>query len=95
MQFRTSFLLPVLVIVVSSIEQVAHNSVAADVMSAIIALCRALALPILAEGVENREQAALLAAAGCIHLQGWHFGYPISAEAMISRLQPDEYRAAS
>lgn len=79
----------------SLVEQVAQNSAAADVMSAIIALCRALALPILAEGVENREQAALLAAAGCTHLQGWHFGYPMSSEAMNASLHSDRYQAAS
>ena len=46
---------------------------------AIVSLCRALDLPILAEGVETAEQAAMLRANGCKYLQGWYFGRPVSA----------------
>lgn len=61
-------------------ERVADDQTAVAVVKAIVALCKALKLPLLAEGVETLAQADLLRAAGCAYLQGWHFGHPQSAE---------------
>jgi diguanylate cyclase (GGDEF)-like protein len=66
----------------SLVEAVTTDPAAADVLLAIVSLCRALGLPILAEGVETAEQAAMLRANGCKYLQGWHFGRPVSARAI-------------
>ena len=63
----------------SLVEAVASDPAASNVLLAIVSLCRALDLPILAEGVETAEQAAMLRANGCKYLQGWHFGRPVSA----------------
>ena len=46
---------------------------------AIITLSRALALPIVAEGVETEQDAQILTLAGCDYLQGWHLGRPAPA----------------
>ena len=62
-------------------ERVAEDQNAVAVVHAIIALCSALKLPLLAEGVETSAQADLLRTIGCTYMQGWHFGYPQSAEA--------------
>lgn len=61
--------------------RVADDQTAVEVVRAIIALCNALKLPLLAEGVETPAQAEMLRNAGCAYMQGWHFGYPQSAEA--------------
>lgn len=74
----------------SFVEHVATDSDAADVALAIIALGSALRLPILAEGVETPEQAALLTTAGCAYMQGWHYGRPMSAAAIGARFTGDE-----
>ena len=61
------------------VEAVVSDPAAADVFVAIVSLCKALGLPILAEGVETPEQAAMLTDNGCAFLQGWHFGRPMLA----------------
>lgn len=61
-------------------ERIAQDQNAIAVVHAIIALCSALNLPLLAEGVETSDQADLLRTVGCTYMQGWYFGYPQSAE---------------
>ncbi|MDP3674770.1 MAG: EAL domain-containing protein [Novosphingobium sp.] len=66
----------------SLVENLSFDRNAIDVLTAIMSLCRALNLPILAEGVETKAQAAILTAAGCSFMQGWYYGHPVSAEEM-------------
>jgi diguanylate cyclase (GGDEF)-like protein len=58
--------------------------------AAIVQLGDALGLPVTAEGVETREQAALLRDAGCTRLQGWLYGKPMSAAHLTRRLKQRE-----
>jgi diguanylate cyclase (GGDEF)-like protein/PAS domain S-box-containing protein len=53
---------------------------------AVIALGHSLGLRVVAEGVENEDQAALLRAAGCDELQGWHLGRPMAPSALSAWL---------
>jgi EAL domain-containing protein (putative c-di-GMP-specific phosphodiesterase class I) len=46
------------------------------IVAAIISLASALDIAAIAEGVENEEQAAQLAALGCQYAQGYLFGAP-------------------
>jgi len=48
------------------------------VVEAIITLGHTLGMSVVAEGVENAAQAALLARLGCDVLQGYHYGRPMS-----------------
>lgn len=61
------------------------------IVSAIVSLARSLDLTITAEGVETPEQAAIMHAMGCTHLQGFHFGRPeprvAAAPAPVPQLQ--------
>lgn len=51
-----------------------------------VSLFRQIGWPIVAEGVETDEQAAFLAAMGCQYLQGYHFGYPVNGDVLLSML---------
>ena len=44
---------------------------------AIVAIGRTLGLTVSAEGIETREQADVMSAAGCDQLQGYLFGPPV------------------
>ena len=50
------------------------------IVRAIIALARALKLRVVAEGVETREQLALLRAEGCDEYQGYFFARPMAGD---------------
>lgn len=57
----------------------------------IVALARGLGLEVIAEGVESREQADWLRREGCYEAQGYHFGRPISAEALVEHHLPRKW----
>jgi diguanylate cyclase (GGDEF)-like protein len=51
----------------------------AAIMRAVISLGEAFDLKIIADGVETREQARMLAMDGCMQAQGHYFGRPVTA----------------
>jgi diguanylate cyclase (GGDEF)-like protein len=55
------------------------------VVSSIVALVHALKLKVVAEGVENDEQARLLRLMGCDEMQGYLFSAPLPAAAFVAR----------
>lgn len=63
-----------------------HNSSNASIVKAIIALGHSLGLEVIAEGVEDQEQAAYLKLLSCDVIQGYWISRPIPAEAMIGFL---------
>ncbi len=65
---------------------------AGALVSAILAMGRSLDVEVVAEGVETEEQAAMLAAAGCVAAQGWLLGRPAPAE-VARALIAEEMRA--
>ncbi|MEU8656231.1 putative bifunctional diguanylate cyclase/phosphodiesterase [Actinoplanes philippinensis] len=52
--------------------------------SAVIALAEAVGLDLVAEGVENRDQADRLAVLGYQYAQGYHFARPLSPDAVTA-----------
>jgi diguanylate cyclase (GGDEF)-like protein len=58
------------------IDRIERDMHMAQIVSAIIALARALGATAVAEGVESRSQEVLLRAAGCTVIQGFLFGKP-------------------
>jgi EAL domain-containing protein (putative c-di-GMP-specific phosphodiesterase class I) len=48
-------------------------------------MARSLGLQTTAEGVEHAAQAVALQSLGCDNVQGFHFGYPESAQAFTER----------
>lgn len=51
-------------------------------MKTIISLARALKAAITAEGVETKEQAALIREIGCDEIQGYYYSRPLPREAL-------------
>lgn len=66
---------------IDRIEQDMHM---AQIVSAIIALARALGATAVAEGVERPSQEVLLRAAGCTIIQGFLFGRPMPIDQAIA-----------
>ena len=65
----------------------------AAIVGAVVFMCAALGMDVVAEGVEHEEQADLLRGMGCPLAQGFHFGRPEPAfSASESRL--DRHGAA-
>lgn len=49
------------------------------IISAVINMASALGLPVIAEGVETKEQADMLLSFGCKYMQGYYFSRPVPA----------------
>ncbi len=77
------------------LTEIATGGNASEVATAIVALARALDLPVTAEGVETEAQADLLQTAGCTHFQGWLFGKPMAAATLTRRLRSERADSAS
>jgi diguanylate cyclase (GGDEF)-like protein/PAS domain S-box-containing protein len=58
------------------ISNLERNSQSAAIVRAVIGLARGLSLPVVAEGVETREQLRFLTAEACNEVQGYFIGRP-------------------
>ena len=65
----------------SFVKDVLTDSQGEAITSAIISMAQSLNLQILAEGVEDQEQLALLRDKGCEVYQGFYFSKPIQVQA--------------
>jgi diguanylate cyclase (GGDEF)-like protein/PAS domain S-box-containing protein len=57
------------------------------IVSAILALAESLQLTVVAEGVENDQQRAFLAAKGCHHVQGWLYSPAVPADELLDTVR--------
>jgi diguanylate cyclase (GGDEF)-like protein len=64
----------------SFVAGIAHNADDAVIVRSTVDLARALGLRVVAEGVENRYTARLLAEAGCAVAQGWLYAHPMPGD---------------
>jgi PAS domain S-box-containing protein/diguanylate cyclase (GGDEF)-like protein len=58
------------------IAPIAEDRRTAALVRSVVAMCKTLGISTVAEGVETREQLALVRAFGCDHAQGYLFGSP-------------------
>ncbi|HEX5843396.1 MAG TPA: EAL domain-containing protein [Pseudomonas sp.] len=70
----------------SFVRGLPHDQDDIAITRAVIALGHSLGLKVLAEGIEQEDQAELLAQLGCDHGQGYYFGRPQPAEELRARL---------
>lgn len=59
------------------------------IIAAVINMAKTLGLPIIAEGVETREQADMLLGFGCNQMQGYYFSKPVPAADYETMLMGD------
>ena len=71
----------------SFVSRMTDNPDDAAIVSAVISMAKALRLNVIAEGVETPEQLAFLLAQHCDEGQGYYFGRPVAAEALVHLLQ--------
>ncbi len=60
-------------------SEVGRRPSALTMAQGMILVAKAAGLNVVAEGIENKEQASLLKLAGCTHFQGYLFGAPVRA----------------
>ncbi len=65
----------------SFVDEVTRDHQSAMIVTSVTRLAKALGMSVVAEGVETEAQRQVLIAAGCDHLQGYHFGRPTSSVA--------------
>jgi EAL domain-containing protein (putative c-di-GMP-specific phosphodiesterase class I) len=63
----------------SFVRDIPGDASDAAIVSAVIAMARALGMSVVAEGVETEEQLAFLRASGCEQVQGFFFREPVPA----------------
>ena len=71
----------------SFVQNAPRDANDAEIVKTIIAMARALKLAVIAEGVEEPEQLALLRSQGCEVMQGYLFCRPVPAEEITRLLQ--------
>ncbi|MFN4177988.1 EAL domain-containing protein [Phenylobacterium sp.] len=67
----------------------------AAIVKAAISLARELGIRVVAEGVENAEQARLLTEWGCKEIQGYYYSRPVPAEEFETMLRAGVVRPAA
>jgi EAL domain-containing protein (putative c-di-GMP-specific phosphodiesterase class I) len=61
------------------------------IIKSMVALARTLQMPVIAEGVENESQIAMLKRVGCQIVQGFYFAKPLTVEQYESYLERHEH----
>jgi diguanylate cyclase (GGDEF)-like protein/PAS domain S-box-containing protein len=64
------------------VSRIEESTADRAIISTITHLAHALDMRVIAEGVENKSQYALLRAAGCDEIQGYLIGHPLSVEQL-------------
>ena len=72
------------------IANLERNPQSAAIVRAVIGLARGLDLPVLAEGVETKDQLAFLAKESCDEIQGYLIGRPLPIEDYAALTGPAE-----
>jgi diguanylate cyclase (GGDEF)-like protein len=78
----------------SFIEELGKSRDAEMLVCAVIALGRSLGMKVTAEGVENDEQLAFLAAKGCDYAQGFRLSMPLSEHDLATLLRNSRAHSA-
>jgi EAL domain-containing protein (putative c-di-GMP-specific phosphodiesterase class I) len=78
-------------------DELESSEQARSIIRAVLALGKSLEIPVLAEGIETKDQLAILHAEGCDAAQGYYLGRPAPLETILSaqeeRSQAQELKA--
>ena len=74
------------------VSSILEDKPSEHIIRAILAMCEGLGMDVVAEGIEEEEQAARLLQFGCAGGQGYMFGKPVNAAATMRYLR-DHYHA--
>jgi diguanylate cyclase (GGDEF)-like protein len=69
------------------VDQICHSEDAHNIAEMVIKLGRSLNLQVIAEGVEDQQQAEQLSQLGCQEAQGYHYAKPMATEALNEWLE--------
>lgn len=72
----------------SFITDIEHDSIAFEIVSSVIRIAKSKKIEIIAEGIENENQANILRNAGCDFAQGFLYGKPVPPEKITEFLEP-------
>jgi len=61
-----------------------------DILQMVVAMADRLAMPVIAEGVETKEQADFLVAIGCDVIQGYYYAKPMSVAELEKFIEQNE-----
>lgn len=64
------------------VQQIGQSDRSRHIIKAALELARSIGLSTIAEGIETADIGAQLAALGCSHAQGYHFGKPMPKQQM-------------
>ncbi len=68
-----------------------NDSKGGNILSSVIRMANWLHLPVIAEGIESKEQADYLKSIGCFYMQGYYFARPLPIEKyeeLLTNLSP-------
>ena len=71
----------------SFVTDIAHEAIDAQIVEGLIGLARAMGCTVVAEGVENADQADALQQLGCRYAQGYHFHRPMALADLLALLE--------
>jgi len=71
----------------SFVQGIPHDAEDVAIVTTVIGMAKSLKLKVIAEGVENEEQLALLCELGCDEIQGFFFSRPLPAEGFAKWLR--------
>ena len=77
------------------VRRLAIDERQAGIVGTIITLVKGLDMQVVAEGVEDAEQSAVLARMGCDMIQGFLFSPPIPPDKFVTLLTPDQVHACN
>jgi diguanylate cyclase (GGDEF)-like protein/PAS domain S-box-containing protein len=79
----------------SFVRNLATDADDASIVSAVINMGNSLHMRVVAEGIETREQLAMLREQHCPEGQGYYFSHPVSAERIVPLLARDKHHQFS
>ena len=73
----------------SFLDQAMESEAGISLLATMVQLAHVLELPVIAEGVENRQELGIVSDCGCDFVQGFLFSEPLTAQQLEPWLKPD------